>query len=144
VLVYIREAHPDSVLFTIAGGKEQLLKIKQTTDLEAREETANQCLATLKLTLPTVLDREDNRANHAYAGWPDRLYVVGVDGRIAYKGGPGPSGFKINEVENWLRGFVDPRIVARAEPAERGRQHTAGFQLLGDLTYPRGAYSLRE
>ena len=53
--------------------------------------------------MPTVIDREDNRANKAYAGWPDRLYVVGIDGRVAYRGGPGPGGFRVNEVEDWLK-----------------------------------------
>ena len=126
LLVYIREAHPDSVLFTVADGKEKLLKITQTNDLDAREETAHQCLATLKLSLPTVLDREDNMVNHAYAGWPDRLYVVGLDGRIAYKGGPGPGGFKTNEVENWLASNTGRGPVIQA--AQRGRQHSPGFQ----------------
>jgi type I thyroxine 5'-deiodinase len=53
--------------------------------------------------VPTVIDREDNKVNAAYSGWPDRLYVVGKDGRIAYKGGPGPGGFKPAEVEAWLK-----------------------------------------
>ena len=42
----------------------------------------------------------------AYAGWPDRLYVVGADGRIVYRGGPGPGGFRPQEVEEWLRTHV--------------------------------------
>ena len=103
MLVYIREAHPDSVLFTADSGKETLKKITQTNDLLQRTETAQQCMATLKLSTPTVIDREDNKVNHAYAGWPDRLYVVGVDGRITYQGGPGPKGFKVEEVEQWLK-----------------------------------------
>ena len=45
----------------------------------------------------------DKAANEIYAGWPERLYVVGVDGKVAYKGGPGPGGFKIAEVEEWLK-----------------------------------------
>jgi len=114
------------VLFTVTDGKEKLLKITQTNDLDAREETAHQCLATLKLTLPTVLDREDNKVNHAYAGWPDRLYVVSMDGRIAYKGGPGPGGFKINEVETWLESNTGRGALIQA--AQRGRQHSPGFQ----------------
>lgn len=66
-------------------------------------ENARLTLATLNLTLPTVVDKEDNRVNTAYAGWPDRFYIIGVDGNIAYKGGPGPGGFKTGEVEQWLR-----------------------------------------
>ena len=91
------------MLFTVKDGKESLLKIGQTSSLHDREEHATECLATLKLSLPTVLDREDNKVNSAYAGWPDRLYVVGLDGRIAYKGAQGPGGFKIGEVEEWLK-----------------------------------------
>ncbi len=70
---------------------------------------AEQCTATLKLSVPTLVDRDDNAVNRAYAGWPDRLYVVGTDGRIAYQGAPGPKGFKVNEVEDWLRKHTSPR-----------------------------------
>jgi hypothetical protein len=28
-----------------------------------------------------------------YTGWPDRFYLVGKNGRIAWKGDPGPKGF---------------------------------------------------
>ncbi len=102
-MVYIREAHPDSVLLTMKDGKEVLEKIEQTDDLFARAEHAEVCLATLKLSVPTVLDGENNAVNTAYAGWPDRMYVVTTDGRIAYQGTPGPSGFKPEEVEEWLK-----------------------------------------
>ena len=51
------------------------------------------------LTLPS----QDNKVNAAYSGWPDRLFVVGLDGKIAYKGGSGPGGFKPPEVEEWLK-----------------------------------------
>ena len=124
--MYIREAHPDSVLFTLIDGKEKLLKIPQTNDLAARGEAAAQCMATLKLSLPTVLDREDNKVNSAYAGWPDRLYVVGRDSKIAYQGAPGPRGFKIEEVQAWLEDNVN--TSSRPPSTQRIRQHTSGFQ----------------
>lgn len=91
------------MLFTLRDGKESLEKILQTDSLEARAENAKACVATLKLSVPTVIDMEDNKVNAAYAGWPDRMYVVGVDGKVAYKGGPGPAGFKPAEVEDWLK-----------------------------------------
>jgi hypothetical protein len=90
-------------LFTLKDGKEVLTKITQTKTAEERSQTAQQCTATLKLSMPTLVDRDDNKVNAAYAGWPDRLYVVGVDGKIAYQGGPGPKGFKVEEVEAWLK-----------------------------------------
>ncbi len=57
----------------------------------------------MKLGIPALVDKEDNKVNAAYAGWPDRLVVVGLDGKIAYMGHPGPQGFKPKEVEIWLK-----------------------------------------
>jgi len=42
----------------------------------------------LGITFATVVDNMDNQVELNY-GWPDRLYLVGMDGRIAFKGGPG-------------------------------------------------------
>lgn len=55
------------------------------------------------MTLPSVIDDRENFVKRAYAAWPDRLYVVGVDGNIAYKGRPGPFGFRVPELEEWLK-----------------------------------------
>lgn len=85
-----------------------MLKIPQTDRAADRCATAELGLATLKLTIPTLIDGDDNAVNRAYAGWPDRLYVVGVDGRIAYQGVPGPKGFKVREVEDWLKKNTSP------------------------------------
>ena len=41
--------------------------------------------------------------NQLYHGWPERLYVIGTDKRIVYKGGVGPFGFKPIEVEKVLK-----------------------------------------
>jgi type I thyroxine 5'-deiodinase len=30
---------------------------------------------------------------NAYTGWPDRLYLIGANGRVLYKSKPGPFGF---------------------------------------------------
>ena len=107
---YIREAHPDSVLFIEKDGTDTLRLITQTNTLQERNQTALTCSASLDLSIPTVVDKEDNAVNEAYAGWPDRMAVVGVDGRIAYYGGKGPRGFKPREVEQWLRGSVNSKV----------------------------------
>ena len=44
-----------------------------------------------------------NAADEAYAGWPERLYVIDEHGAIAYKGKPGPFGYEPDEVEAWLK-----------------------------------------
>ena len=35
----------------------------------------------------------------AYAAWPDRLYLIDMEGKVAYAGGIGPSGFKPIELQ---------------------------------------------
>jgi len=42
----------------------------------------------------------DNDAEEKYISWPDRLYIVGSDGKIAYKGGLGPFYFDVDEFES--------------------------------------------
>ena len=108
LLVYIREAHPDSVLFVVnEEGKRELQKILQTLTLDERNDNAQICTKALHLSLPTVVDKDDNTINEAYAGWPDRMAIVDVDGVVAYYGKPGPGGFKPREVEQWLKVNVE-------------------------------------
>jgi hypothetical protein len=87
----------------LQGGREVPEKIGQTNTLAERCEHAQQCVAALKLKIPALVDREDNRVNRMYAGWPDRLYIVDRQGQIAVAGPPGPWGFKPEMVETWLK-----------------------------------------
>ena len=102
-MIYIREAHPDSVVTVVKDGKKVLEKVGQTSDVKERSERAGQFAEAMSVTVPVVVDKGDDKVNKDYSGWPERLYVVGVTGKIAYKGGPGPGGFKIAEVEDWLK-----------------------------------------
>jgi hypothetical protein len=52
--------------------------------------------------MPMLVDEMDDRVGHAYSGMPDRMYLIDRAGRIAYKGGRGPFGFKPGEVEQAL------------------------------------------
>jgi len=49
-----------------------------------------------------VLDGFDNSVEKAYTGWPDRIYLIDKEGRIAYKSKPGPFGFKPEELKGAL------------------------------------------
>lgn len=53
--------------------------------------------------IPMLVDGMDNTAEATFGAWPERLYVVGADGKIAYQGAQGPKGFDPEEVERWLR-----------------------------------------
>ena len=75
----------------------------QPKDEAARHAVATKCIAGLELTLPTVVDSMDDATSRAYGAWPDRFYVVGLDGKIAYAGQPGPWGFDVGAVETALK-----------------------------------------
>jgi thiol-disulfide isomerase/thioredoxin len=105
LFIYIREAHPDSILRVEQDGKFTLTKIAQTNDLAQRAYVAQQCTQTLKLSMPTLVDGPDNKVNAAYAGWPNRLVIVAKDGTVAYKEPVGAS-FKPLAVEKWLNDHV--------------------------------------
>ena len=47
----------------------------------------------------TYVDEMDDAVMIAYAAWPERLYLVGKDGRVVYAGGRGPGGFKPTELK---------------------------------------------
>ena len=51
----------------------------------------------------------DNRANVAFAAWPERLVLVGGDGRIVYPGSPGPWGFSPDEAREQLDARLERR-----------------------------------
>lgn len=90
----------------------------QPTSFAGRLAVAEECSSRLKITMPLVVDELDDRVGHAYSGMPDRLYVVDTDGRVAYKGGRGPFGFKPGEMEQSLlmllldRGLCDQPVAA--------------------------------
>lgn len=67
---------------------------------------ASDCVKGMKLTIPFVLDDMQDTANKAYAAWPDRIYLVDVAGKVAYKGGLGPKGFKPDEARIKLQELV--------------------------------------
>lgn len=101
-VVYIREAHPTDGWQVGANVREEIL-ITQPKSLLERSGVARQMCEALKISIPTYLDGMDDKVNQAYSGWPDRLYLVGVDGKIAYKGGPGPGGFRPDELEQAIQ-----------------------------------------
>ena len=51
------------------------------------------------MNMPIAIDRIDNAVASVYGGWPDRLYLIGGNGRVAFQSGEGPFGFKPDELE---------------------------------------------
>lgn len=77
---------------------------RQPQSLDERIEIGTSCMLKLALEMPALVDAMDDGVATAYAGVPERLYLVGRDGRVAYKGGMGPMFFKPNE---WAARIAD-------------------------------------
>jgi hypothetical protein len=104
--VYIKEAHPTDEWQMDSNEREGVCYPQPRTierDFAARHAW----------TIPLLVDPMTNAADEAYAGWPERLYVIDADGAIAFKGDMGPFGFEPEEVEAWL-------VARRAMPANVG------------------------
>ena len=101
LIVYIKEAHPAED-WPMRVNK-RLKFIKDPTTIFERYQVANTCVADLKISIPCLIDDMLNSAAKAYKGHPDRLYVVGKNGKIVFHGGPGPMGFKPLVMEKALR-----------------------------------------
>ena len=67
----------------------------------------------LKYRVPLAIDAMDNRTDKAFAAWPERIYILGEGGKILYKGGPGPFGFKPDEAEKALDRLVGTLAVSK-------------------------------
>jgi Iodothyronine deiodinase len=75
---------------------------KQPKTIEDRVVIANDFTQRYKYGVPFGIDEMSNAANDAYAAWPERLYVIDVNGQISYKGGNGPFKYDPKEVRAWL------------------------------------------
>ncbi len=84
-VVYIAEAHPNE--------RNNRFEIDNPKSLDERQRVAREFAKQLKLTVPMLVDTIDNQADKAYAGWPDRVYVIDANGVVALKGAIGPGGF---------------------------------------------------
>ena len=118
-MIYIKEAHADDE-GRIPTNRFEGICYKQPRSLTERREVAQTFVEQAGLQLPLVLDNMQNDALEAYGGWPERLYVVGADGRIVYKGGMGPFGFDPDEVEDWLSARRTVPVTAVAQDASGG------------------------
>ncbi len=104
-IVYILEAHAAD-LWQSSSNLSQSVVFATPEDYDERSNVAGACVRKLNIQIPAVLDKFDNAVERDYTGWPDRLYVVDRDGRIAFKSKPGPFGFHPADVRKVLEGLV--------------------------------------
>lgn len=119
--IYIREAHPVDGWWLGKGLFGKMLDrfaSKAATDvydpqtMAERRQVARQCSTTLSYGIRTYVDEMNDAVNQAYAAWPTRLYLVGLDGRIVYGGGLGPYDFKPAKLDAAIKSYLN-QIGAR-------------------------------
>lgn len=101
-VVYIGEAHPSDAWQVPNNLRDQVIHASPAS-ADERVALADLCVTRLSIELPAVVDHFDDSTDTAYSGWPERLYLVDREGRIAYKSRPGPFGFKSEDLEAAIR-----------------------------------------
>jgi len=120
-LVYINEAHAADSSWPVQYAKEK--GINDAENLVDRCTTAKMLMDEKALTIPCLVDSMENKVNKAYSAWPDRIFLIRTDGRLAVAAARGPFGYKpaLVEVENWLKTFradgAEPPLPESAVPA---------------------------
>lgn len=121
--MYIAEAHALDGASPAAGrgGSGPIVEEPQT--LDERRTIAKRCDIALGLAPMTVLiDDMKDTAGKAYAGHPDRLFLVSEDGRVSYAGARGPRGFSPDELEDAIRAELELPPVERKPSQQRRRR----------------------
>jgi hypothetical protein len=113
LMIYVREAHPSNG-WKMESNTKVGVEVSQPTDFEERVKVAGQFCERLKTTIPVVVDEINDVVGHAYSGMPARMYVIDTEGKVAYKSGRGPFGFRVGEMEQAL-------LMALFEQQVRGK-----------------------
>ena len=104
-VVYVQEAHPTDGWQVDSNVQEGIL-YRQHQSFDEREAVAQTCSLDLHIPLPMLVEEIDNVIDEAYGAAPERLYVIGADGRVAYQGGAGPHFFDLDEWEQAIETCV--------------------------------------
>jgi hypothetical protein len=80
--------------------------------MEERRAVAGDCEEALNYGILTVVDEMDDAVNKAYAAWPTRLYLIGLDGRVVYAAAPGPYGFKPGALAEAIDAYLAKKPAA--------------------------------
>ena len=101
-VVYVQEAHPTDGWQVESNIKDDVF-YRQHQSLDEREEAARSCTIGLHISIPTLVEEMDNAIDEAYGAAPERLYLIGKDGRVAYHGGAGPHFFDLDELDEAIQ-----------------------------------------
>jgi hypothetical protein len=140
-VVYVQEAHPTDGWQVESNVAEEVL-FRQHQRYTEREAVATTCSLDLHLSIPVLVEEMNNAIDEAYGAAPERLYLIGVDGCVAYiTGAPGPTSLTwrpgnrplLPVCAPWQRRSVCPASVCCIRkgdptPRKRAREGFAGSQ----------------
>ena len=132
-VVYIREAHAAD-----SRRPDRRLSINEPRTFAERLGVAQTCRRDLGLQLPMLIDDIQNGTDAAYSGWPDRLFLVGTDGKIAFRGDRGPRGFQPDELEAAIKKTLG------AKPKKKMKYTKEELDAIRERLKKRRKKSLRE
>jgi len=104
-VVYIKEIHPTDGWQVQENERDGVL-LRQHRSMEERMQAGNVCMLRLALEMPALVDEMDDAAALAYNAMPERLYLIGKDGHVAFKGGIGPMFFQPADWEAAIRKYL--------------------------------------
>lgn len=70
-----------------------------------RHKVAEDFAKQFTIKMPIYVDSINDTASLAFGAWPDRIYIVGTDGKVVYQGDPGPRGFNAEDIPKTLSGL---------------------------------------
>jgi hypothetical protein len=151
LMVYLREAH------AIDGWRKPNSQLEDPRTQAERNLACAGCRKDLQFEFPAVVDGMDDQTAVDWAAWPERIFVVGVDGRVAYAGEQGPWGYwPTDDVKRQAAKKTatrkkkagpgeDPDVAARnfsGESLERFLARTVGSRPQPEVVEPRGTQAL--
>ena len=104
--VYIQEAHA-----TDGRRPSRTVKIPLHKSIEDRQKAATGCAAAAKLKVPVLIDDIKDSVSKAYSALPERFFILGTDGKVAYAGGRGPRGVNLDALEASLKGLTSDKTA---------------------------------
>jgi hypothetical protein len=108
-VVYVQEAHPTDGWQSDSNITESVL-FRQHQNYEEREEVAQTCSLSLHIDIPILIEEIDNSIDEAYGAAPERLYLIGANGKVAYQGGAGPHFFNLDEWQNAIEACLKAKV----------------------------------
>jgi hypothetical protein len=106
LVVYIREAHPEDG-WVVTMNRSEDIKFDDPSTTNERTDVAESCALRLEIKMPVVVDEIDDAVASAYGALPDRLYLIGRGGDIAFQGSPGPFGFQPADLETAIESELE-------------------------------------